>query len=229
MKILKRVKAVIAEQDKLVRELIEDLVLCDKEFEIIAAVEAEAELLRAAADADMLIVNLAQDVFGGLAALKKIKEDFPEIEIIVAGCADGEMRTKAFECGVFDCFLLRYSFPKVYEAVRHCAQSKWGSFELDLSDIAWLTGRKKESISVREQRLEYFNKIEKVLFDGEPHSVPEISEITDISASTVRRYLIMLSSAGRAIAESSFGRGRPEKLYRTALPVSSKGFGDELP
>jgi DNA-binding NarL/FixJ family response regulator len=97
-----RVRTAVADDHRLVLEAIGAMLEVDGEFEVVAATESGAELLRAVAQTapELVVLDVAMPGIDGLACLQLLRERHPRVKVVMlSGVDDPRVAQRALKLG----------------------------------------------------------------------------------------------------------------------------------
>jgi DNA-binding NarL/FixJ family response regulator len=188
----KKNRIVLAEDQNLVRKGLQSLLTKDNEFEVVGEAEDGLEAIRCVAkhQPDLLLLDLAMPRMNGIAAIKEIKQQFPETKIVALTFhTSDEYIFAAFQAGVDGYCLKNDTQIELITALRRVLSGKkyispvisdrvlegyLESKQTIKSDSAWetLTQREKEVLKLV----------------GEGYTSSEIGDFLCISPKTVDKH-----------------------------------------
>jgi len=218
-----KTRVVIADEDELLQRLYSELVGSEAGFEVAGKVSDGQQLLKAMrSGADLVLLDIYLPKFKALDGLVRLRSKFESTGVIILSSGDDKKVVNgAFAAGAFEYLTKPFSFEKLKIVLRDYkkySEERQSAGNLCMADLSTIIRRPNKRDAVKETQLGYFNDIEKMLSEGGTFSAQEVGDAIGISRPTARRYLELLVSAGRAVAEYAYRRaGRPEKRYRLTI------------
>jgi two-component system, CitB family, response regulator CitT len=221
------IKAIIAEDDYRVAAIHEQFIEKINGIQCIgkALNAAEALELLEEKEADLLIMDIYMPDELGSSLLPKIRESFPNIEVImITASNEKQMVEESLRYGVIDYMIKPVTFERFSEAIRkvnkkrdllECRESELTQETIDhylsSSSAAVMTSEKMpkgiDSLTLK--------KVKEILEDMKQGvNAEELGKEMGASRTTARRYLEYLVASEEAKAELEYGIvGRPERKY----------------
>ncbi len=188
----KKYRIVLAEDQTLVREGLKSLLDNEKEFVVVGEAEDGFETIRRVNEhqPDLLLLDLAMPRMNGIAALKEIKKQHPDIKIVaVTFHTSDEYILAAFEAGVNGYCLKIDSHQELIAAIKHVLDGgHYISPEISAKVLeGYLEGKQTIKTDPTWKTLTQRQK-EVLKLVGEGYTSPEIGDFLCISPKTVDRH-----------------------------------------
>lgn len=221
------IKSIIAEDDYRVAAIHEQFIEKLDGIECIgkALNAAEALELLVEKEADLLIMDIYMPDELGSSLLPRIREDFPNIEVImITASNEKRMVEESLRYGVIDYMIKPVTFERFSEAIRkvnkkrellECRESELTQEAIDhylSSSSALIMTSEKMPKGIDSLTLK---KVIEILDDMKQGvNAEELGKEMGASRTTARRYLEYLVASEEAKAELEYGIvGRPERKY----------------
>ncbi|MCA1038568.1 response regulator [Bacillus infantis] len=221
------IKSIIAEDDYRVAAIHEQFIKKINGIECIgkALNAAEALELLVEKEADLLIMDIYMPDELGSSLLPRIREDFPNIEVImITASNEKQMVEESLRYGVIDYMIKPVTFERFSEAIRkvnkkrellECRESELTQEAIDhylSSSSALIMTSEKMPKGIDSLTLK---KVIEILDDMKQGvNAEELGKEMGASRTTARRYLEYLVASEEAKAELEYGIvGRPERKY----------------
>lgn len=223
---MESVNVVIAEDDFRIAQIHEEFLSRVKGMKLIGkALNAKEtmNLLNSQA-VDLLLLDIYMPDQLGTDLLAEIRENFPEVEIILITAArEKEYLKKALKFGVHHYLIKPVTMEHFVETLEKFKQSKKlldsvSEINQDLLNRFFGSGKEeKEDRGDLPAGIDYLtlNKVSKILSEERKGlSADKVGEKMGASRTTARRYLEYLVSTNKAYVEQEYGIvGRPERNY----------------
>ncbi|ELR69984.1 response regulator [Fulvivirga imtechensis AK7] len=131
------IKIILADDHEIVRKGIRLLLESEGDIDVVAEASDGAEAIEMVRKyhPDMLIVDIRMPVLNGIDTTARIKQEFPEVKVLVLSMHDDEEYIiKSIDCGADGYLLKDTSKPEFVKAI-HAAQEGHKYFSGDISDI----------------------------------------------------------------------------------------------
>ena len=221
-------KVMIVEDDPMVAMINEQFVNRSGEFSVAYKCNNGEDALKLLEDhpVDLVIMDVYMPRLDGIETLKKIREkDIPVSVIMVTAANDNKTVEEAMRLGAVDYLVKPFTFDRFKQALekfRSNQQVLNADRALDQRNIDILLGN--AAVSRQEQDPKGIqDKTKAKLMDclavsGEWLTGEEISERTELSVVTVRKYMNYLMDTGEVQGRMNYETGgRPCMLYRVPL------------
>jgi response regulator of citrate/malate metabolism len=168
---------------------------------------------------DLIILDVYMPKMDGLELLKKIRENNINVSVIpVTAVNDNKTISQFLNLGVIDYLVKPFTQERFNQAVYRC-ELKYKTFsnqKLNQSDIDQLFSSKKDGDlpkGIQQKTLNYIvSKL--ATYKNQEIDVDEISEITNLSKVSLRKYLDYLMESGIIEKDIDYGTvGRPKYKY----------------
>ncbi len=185
------VKIILTEDHQLVRKGVKSLLEKEPDFEVIAEFasgESVIKELRSGLEADIIFVDIKMADIDGITLSEIIKNEFPELKVIVLSMMDHEKYLKdAFEAGVKAYLLKNASAEEMIFAVKHvydgntflCSELSMKMFHKVMAFEGRFISQQPSDLSLSERELSVLN----LTADGYTNS--EVADILKMSKRTV--------------------------------------------
>jgi DNA-binding NarL/FixJ family response regulator len=185
-------KVVIAEDNKLFRELMRSMLIHKKDFEIVGEAEDGLTAIRLALEKkpDLMLLDISMPRLNGFSAIKDIKLQNPKVKILVLTIHESdEYILEAFESGVDGYCIKNASLDELFIAIKSVLDGKTYISPGVANNVmeGYLEGRKRmkttalwDTITQREK------EVLKLLAEG--YMNKEIGELLNISVKTVEKH-----------------------------------------
>lgn len=221
-------KVMIVEDDPMVAMINEQFVNRSGEFSVAYKCNNGEDALKIldGSPVDLIIMDVYMPRLDGIETLKKIREkDIPVSVIMVTAANDNKTVEEAMRLGAVDYLVKPFTFDRFKQALekfRSNQQVLNADRALDQRNIDILLGN--AAVSRQEQEPKGIqDKTKAKLMDclavsGEWLTGEEISEMTEFSVVTVRKYMNYLVDTGEVQGRMNYETGgRPCMLYRVPL------------
>ncbi len=185
-------KVVIAEDNKLFRELMRSMLKNKDGFEIVGEAEDGLDAIRLALQKkpDLMLLDISMPRLNGFSAIKDIKLQSPEIKILVLTIHESdEYILEAFESGVDGYCIKNASLDELFIAIQSVIDGKTYISPGVASNVmeGYLEGRKKmKTTAVWDTVTQREKEVLKLLAEG--YMNKEIADLLNISPKTVEKH-----------------------------------------
>ncbi|WP_134701114.1 response regulator [Ammoniphilus sp. YIM 78166] len=223
-----RINVLIVEDDPMVSSINKRFLGKSLEFSLIGTAKNGKEALAKIKDTpiDLLLLDMYMPVLNGLELLKEIRHSGYQCDVIMITAADApEVVEEALRLGVVDFILKPYDYKRFQDALmaykRRYEMFRAHSFAFNQEVIDSLQ-RQPVAKPTREDELTpkgidpiTLNLVRETLQQSaQPLSAQDISDRTDLSRITTRKYLEYLAELNEIILDLKYSnQGRPTKLY----------------
>ena len=221
------IRVMIVEDDPMVAEINKTFLLRIPEFTLAGmagnGTEAMAFLAAHPGRVDLILLDVFMPQMDGMDFLKKIKQEYPLIDIIMVTAAQSSDKIKmALSRGVVDYIIKPFTFERMAMALKSY-YSRWCILNNAGSSIGQAVLDKKIFLQNGPVGAELPKGIEKQTLlvvketaarQGKPFSTQELSEHVGISRISLRKYLSYLEDEGILSSTLVYrSKGRPIQMY----------------
>lgn len=221
-------KVLIVEDDPMVRMLTVKFIRSLNKFHLVGDFGTSSEALDyfKSNDADLLILDMFLPDMRGLELLKELrkKEIWCDVIFVTASNSSKDIE-QAFHLGITDYLVKPFSFDRLKESLDRCIainenfRSKKELTQREI-DKYHLIDDSNTTDSIKGIQNSTLTKILNIITGNPSHewSVREVSDKSDISIVTVKKYLDHLVKTGRITSHLCYKSvGRPQFLYKFIL------------
>ena len=221
-------KIMIVEDDPMVAMINEQFVNRCGDFSVTHRCSngEDALAILVSAPVDLVIMDVYMPRLDGIETLKKIREkDIPVSVIMVTAANDNSTVEEAVRLGAIDYLVKPFTFDRFKQALEKFRNSKQvldSDRALDQRNIDILLGnspvvrQEQEPKGIQDKTRERL--MDCLAVSGEWLTGEEISERTELSVVTVRKYMNYLVDTGEVQGRMNYETGgRPSMLYRVPL------------
>ena len=221
-------KIMIVEDDPMVAMINEQFVNRCGDFSVTHRCSngEDALAILVSAPVDLVIMHVYMPRLDGIETLKKIREkDIPVSVIMVTAANDNSTVEEAVRLGAIDYLVKPFTFDRFKQALEKFRNSKQvldSDRALDQRNIDILLGnspvvrQEQEPKGIQDKTRERL--MDCLAVSGEWLTGEEISERTELSVVTVRKYMNYLVDTGEVQGRMNYETGgRPSMLYRVPL------------
>ena len=221
-------KVMIVEDDPMVAMINEQFVNRSQDFSVAYRCSngADAVAILEEYPVDLVIMDVYMPRQDGIETLKKIRElDIPASVIMVTAANDNKTVEEAIRLGAVDYLIKPFTFDRFLQALEKFRSNKQvldNDRVLDQKNIDILLGNVSPTRQDQEpkgiQDKTRIKLMDCLAVSGEWLTGEEISERTELSVVTVRKYMNYLVETGEVQGRMNYETGgRPSMLYRVPL------------
>ena len=219
-----KLKILIVEDDPMVAHIHRHYLNELKNFEIIDVIDngldALAFIRKYSSQIDLVILDVQMPKMNGLDVLKTLREDGNDVSVIpITAVNDNKTISEFLNLGVIDYLVKPFSQERFNQAVYRC-ELKYKMFQengkLSQRDIDQMFNTSSESNLPKGLQENTLNYILKSINEhkGELLDVEEVSQITNLSKVSLRKYLDYLTEINAIEKRIDYGTvGRPKYKY----------------
>jgi response regulator of citrate/malate metabolism len=219
-----KLKILIVEDDPMVAHIHRHYLNELKNFEIIDVIDngldALAFIRKYSSQIDLVILDVQMPKMNGLEVLKTLREDGNDVSVIpITAVNDNKTISEFLNLGVIDYLVKPFSQERFNQAVYRC-ELKYKMFQengkLSQRDIDQMFNTSSESNLPKGLQENTLNYILKSINEhkGELLDVEEVSQITNLSKVSLRKYLDYLTEINAIEKRIDYGTvGRPKYKY----------------
>ncbi|TKV57289.1 response regulator [Nakamurella flava] len=198
-------------------------------FEVVATVHTGAEALAAVATLrpDLLLLDVYLPDMSGIDVLRRVRAEFPQVDIIVVSAAR-ELDTvrAAVQGGAVSYLIKPFEYDALGERLEHFRQTRRLLDEAARVDLqieqqhvdrlfgVTPAGGAAEQPVPKGLSPETVGAVRSLLTRDEALSASQVAERIGLSRVSARRYLEYLERTGAVVVSLKYGAGRPERLFR---------------
>ena len=221
-------KVMIVEDDPMVAMINEQFVNRSSDFSVVYRCNNGEDALKVldSSSVDLVIMDVYMPRLDGIETLKKIREkDVPVSVIMVTAANDNRTVEEAIRLGAVDYLVKPFTFDRFKQALEKFRSNKQvldADRTLDQRNIDILLGNvsalRQEQEPKGIQDKTRIKLMDCLAVSGEWLTGEEISERTELSVVTVRKYMNYLMDTGEVQGRMNYETGgRPCMLYRVPL------------